>query len=56
VESLLAQTFCTFFDNWPMQYTLDFCSELAQVIPSYDLAFLPTADVVGYVQDLDVGR
>lgn len=49
VENLLAQSFSS-YDRAAMQYTLDFCSELSQRIPSYDLGFVPTEEVVDFVQ------
>lgn len=51
VENLLAQSsFSSFYDRAAMQYTLDFCSELSQRIPVYDLGFVPTQEIVPFVQ------
>ena len=54
VASLLAQTFCTFFDREAMQYTLDFCTELGRCVPAFDLSFAPTQGVVRLVRDMDI--
>ena len=51
VESLLAQTFSTFYDGAAMECTLDFCSQLGRTVPAYDLGFMPTPEVVRYVLD-----
>lgn len=50
VENLLAQSFSTFYDRAAMQYTLDFCSGLSQRVPGYDLGFVPTQEVVHFVE------
>jgi hypothetical protein len=50
VEGLLSQAFSVFFDSAPMQYTLDFCSEMGRSVRSYDLGFVPTQDVVRLVR------
>ncbi len=51
VENLLAQSFSTlFYDRAARQYTLDFCSELSQRVPSYALGFVPSQEIVHFVQ------
>lgn len=51
VENLLAQSwFSSFYDRAAMQYMLDFCSELSQRVPCYDLGFVPTEEIVHFVQ------
>lgn len=48
---LIVCSFPTFWDKKGMEFTLKFCSELAQNIPSYELGFVPDESVLDFVKD-----
>lgn len=52
VSHLIVCSFSTFWDKRGIEFTLSFCSELAQNIPSYELGFVPDESVLDFVKDL----
>lgn len=53
VISLLTQSFPDWYYHMNMQYPLDFCIELSQRVPCYDLGFMPSQEVVDFVRGLE---
>jgi hypothetical protein len=49
---LLTQSFPDWYYHRNMQYPLDFCIELSQRVPCYDLGFVPNQEVVDFVRGL----
>lgn len=49
---LLICSFPTFWDKKGMEFTLKFCTELAQKIPCYELGFVPTESVLDFVRNV----
>jgi len=52
VISLLTQSYPERYYYRDMQYPLDFCIELSQRVPCYDLGFVPSQEVVDFVRGL----
>jgi hypothetical protein len=52
VIGLLTQSFLDWYYHRNMQYPLDFCIELSQEVPCYDLGFVPSQEVVDFVRGL----
>lgn len=48
---LIVCSFPTFWDKKGMEFTLNFCSELAQNIPCYELGFLPDESVLDFIKE-----
>jgi len=48
---LIVCSFPTLWDKKGMEFTLNFCAELAQKIPCYELGFVPDESVVDLVED-----
>jgi len=48
---LITTSFPTFWDRRGMEFVLNFCEELTQRIPCYELGFLPDKRVVDFLKD-----
>jgi len=48
---LIVRSFIPMWDKAAMEFTLDFCSELSQSIPTYELGFLPDKSMVDFITD-----
>jgi len=48
---LLVRCFPTFYDSEGMEYTLRFCTQLSEEIPSYELGFVPNESVLKLVRN-----
>lgn len=48
---LIVCSFPTFWDKKGMEFTLNFCSELAAKVPCYDLDFLPDKGIIDFIRD-----
>lgn len=48
---LIVCSFPTFWDKKGMEFTLKFCSELAQKIPCYELGFFPNNSVLDFIKN-----
>jgi len=48
---LLARSFPTFWDKKGMDFSLRFCSQLANSIPSYELGFLPDYSAIDFIKN-----
>jgi len=49
---LIVCSFPTFWDKKGMEFTLNFCSEIAEKIPCYELGFLPDSSVINFLGDV----
>lgn len=47
---LIVCSFPTFWDKRGMEFTLEFCAELAQRIPCYELGFVPGKSALGFIR------
>ena len=47
---LIVRSFPTFWDKKGMEFTLKFCTEIAQKIPCYELRFVPDKSVLDFVR------
>jgi hypothetical protein len=52
VISLLTHSYPDWYYHMSIQYPLDFCIELSQRVPCYDLGFVPSQEVVDFVRGL----
>lgn len=50
VASLIVRSFSPFWDKKGMAFTLDFCTELAQSVPCYELGFVPNESAVEFIE------
>lgn len=50
---VLTRCFPPLWDAEGMRFTLDFCSQLVDVIPCYELGFLPSEDVIELVRSVE---
>jgi hypothetical protein len=50
ISRLIARAFPPLWDDKGMSYSLDFCSQLIENVPCYDLDFIPNKDIVDYVR------
>ncbi len=46
---LISKSFSTFWSKEGMEFTLKFCTELAQKIPCYELGFIPDKSVLDFI-------
>jgi hypothetical protein len=44
------------WDETGMQFTLDFCAQLVETVPCYELGFVPHKDVLELVRDPQPAR
>lgn len=51
ISRLIVCSFPTFWDKKGMEFTLNFCAELAEKIPCYELGFVPDEGVLEFVKD-----
>jgi len=49
---LIVCSFPTFWDKKGMEFTLEFCAELAQKVPCYELGFVPDESVLDFVEEV----
>ncbi len=49
ISRLIVCSFSTFWDKKGMEFTLKFCTELAERIPCYELGFVPDGTVLDFV-------
>ena len=47
---LIVRSFPTFWDKKGMEFTLNFCAELAEKVPCYELGFVPDERVLDFVR------
>ena len=48
---LIICSFPTFWDKQGMEFTLSFCSGIAETIPCYELGFVPDTSIVRFIKD-----
>jgi hypothetical protein len=49
---MIVCSFPTFWDKKGMEFTLNFCAELAGKVPCYELGFVPGKTVIDFVKDI----
>jgi len=50
---ILTRSFPPLWDADGMRFTLDFCGEFVNAVPCYDLAFMPSEDVIEFVKSVE---
>ena len=53
---LLTRCFPPLWDAEGMRVTLDFCAQLVETIPCYELGFVPDKSVLDFIKNMTAGE